>query len=110
LCFIADTARGLCTIALGDDVVGGDDQDIGDDSASEVSHSVNDLAPEVEELMTTLASQDKFLRLPACERKDFNSKYKSTLKDLESATSSLVVSDETECDRCALHMSNITTL
>jgi hypothetical protein len=44
VCFIADTTRGLCIMALGEDVVGGDDKDIGEDSASKVSHFTDDLA------------------------------------------------------------------
>jgi hypothetical protein len=32
------------------------------------------------------------------------------LRELESARALVVVSDETECDGCALHMSNIATL
>jgi hypothetical protein len=43
-------------MVLGDDVVGGDSQDIGDGSAFEVSHSTDDLAAEVEELTAALAS------------------------------------------------------
>jgi hypothetical protein len=43
-------------------------------------------------------------------RREFRSKYESTLRELESARVSVVVSDETECYECALHMSNITTL
>jgi hypothetical protein len=57
-----------------------------------------------------LASQDKLLRLAAREWKEFKFKYESTLRELESARASVVVSNETECDECALHMSNITTL
>jgi hypothetical protein len=57
-----------------------------------------------------LASRDKLLRLVACERKEFKSKYESKLRELESARASIVVFDETECDGCALHMSNIATL
>jgi hypothetical protein len=57
-----------------------------------------------------LASQNKLLRLAAHERKDFQSKYESMLRELEFARALVVVSDETECDGCALHMSNITTL
>jgi hypothetical protein len=60
--------------------------------------------------MAALASQDKLLRLATRERKDFKFKYGSTLRELESARALIVVSDETECDECALHMSNITTL
>jgi hypothetical protein len=95
---------------LGDDVVGGDGQDVGDGSASDVSHFADDLAAEVEELMAALASQDKLLKLAARERKDFKFKYESTLRELESARALVMVFDETECDECALHMSNITTL
>jgi hypothetical protein len=36
LCFLADTACGLCTMVLGDDVVGDDNQDIAVNSASKV--------------------------------------------------------------------------
>jgi hypothetical protein len=56
LCFIADTIGSLCTNALHDDVVGDDGKDISDDSASEVSHSVNDLTTKVEELNTALTN------------------------------------------------------
>ncbi len=87
-------------MALGEDVVGtSDDKDIGDDTTAEV-----------EELTAALASQDKLLRQAARDRREFRSKYESTLRELESARASVVVSDETECDECALHMSNITTL
>ena len=88
-------------MALGDDVMGGNNQDIGDDYASEVSRSADDLDAEVEEVTSTLASQDKMHRLAAHEKKDFKFKYKSTLRELESARASVVVSDETECHvRC----------
>jgi hypothetical protein len=111
LCFFADTAGGLCTMALGEDAVGtSNDKDIGDDTTSEVLPSADDLAAEVEELTTALASQDKLLRQAARDRREFRSKYESTLRELESARASVVVSDETECDEYALHMSNITTL
>jgi hypothetical protein len=89
--------------------VGGDGQDLNDDSASKVSHSIDDLVAEVEELNVALANQDKLLRLAACERKGFKRKYESTLRELESTRASVVVSDETECGGFALHMSNITT-
>jgi hypothetical protein len=79
-------------MALSDDAVGGDG------SASEVSHSVDDLAIEVKELTVPLSSQDKMLRLAARERKDFKFKYESMLKELKSARASVVVSGETECD------------
>jgi hypothetical protein len=111
LCFIADTAGGFCTMALGEDAVStSDDKDIGHDTTSEVLPSADDLVAEIEELNAALASQDKLLRQAARERREFRSKYESTLRELESARASVEVSDETECDECSLHMSNITTL
>jgi chromosome segregation ATPase len=98
-------------MALGEDVVGiDDDKDIDDDTTSEVLSSTDDLAAEIEELNAALASQDKLLRQAARERREFRSKYESTLRELESTRASVVVSDETECDECTLYMSNITTL
>jgi hypothetical protein len=98
-------------MALGEDAVDiGDDKDINDDTTSEVLPSTNDLAIEIEDSNTALASKDKLLRQAARERREFRSKYESTLRELESARASVVVSDEIECDECALHMSNITTL
>jgi hypothetical protein len=79
-------------------------------TTSEVLPSADDLAAEVEELTTSLASQDKLLGLAAHERRDFRSKYESTLREHKSTRASVMVFDETECDGCALHMSNITTL
>jgi hypothetical protein len=64
----------------------------------------------VEELTVALASQDKILRLAARERKEFKFKYDIMLRELESDRASVVVSDETKCDECALHILNITTL
>jgi hypothetical protein len=69
-------------MALGDDVVGDNGQDIDDGSTSEVSHSDDDLATKLEELTVALASQDKLLRLAAHERNDFKSMYESTLREL----------------------------
>jgi hypothetical protein len=47
-----------------------DDKNIGDNFTSKISHFVGDLATEVDELTTDLASQDKLLCLMACERKE----------------------------------------
>jgi hypothetical protein len=108
---VADTAGGFCIMALGEDAVDtSDDKDIGDDTTSEVLPSADDLTAEIEELNIALASQDKLLRQAARNMREFRSKYESTLRELESARASVEVSDETECDECALHMSNITTL
>ena len=67
-CFLADTAGGLCTMALAEDVVGGNNKDISDDSTFEVSLSADDLTIEVAKLMTALASLEKLIRLAARER------------------------------------------
>jgi hypothetical protein len=61
-------------------------------------------------LNAILANQDKLLRFSTRERKEFKFKYESTLRELESARALVVVSDETGCDGCSLHMSNIDTL
>jgi hypothetical protein len=111
LCFITDPAGGLCTMALGEDAVhANDDKDIGDNTISKVLPSADDLVVEIEELNAALASQDKLLRQASRERREFRSKYESMLIEHESARASVVVPDETECDECDLHMSNITTL
>jgi hypothetical protein len=63
----------------GNDAVGGDGKDISDNSASEVSYSVDDLTCEVEEPMTAFARQDKLLTLTSLEWKDFKRKYRARL-------------------------------
>jgi hypothetical protein len=111
LCFLTNTVGGLYTMEHGEDMVRNGNKDISDDSIREVSLSADDLiATEVEELATTLASLDKFLMFAGHERKDYKRKYESMLRELESARASVMVSDETECDECTLHMLNITTL
>jgi hypothetical protein len=104
LYFLVDTTESLYTMALGEDAVCSGDKDIDNDSTS------NYLVAEVDDPTGALDSQDKLLRLPAREMKEFKCKYESTLRELESARASIVVSDETNCDGCALHMSNIASL
>jgi hypothetical protein len=58
-------------MALSDDEVGGDHQDISDGSSSEVSHSIDDLAAKIDELNAALVSQDKLLRQAAHDRREF---------------------------------------
>ena len=59
----------------------------------------------------TLFSQDKLLKRAARERKEFKDKLEITLKELEEAKKlAVVVSDEIECDECAVHMTNLTDL
>jgi hypothetical protein len=91
-----------------EDAMGDDDKD--NNSTFEVTLSTDDLIAEVGELTISLASLDKLLRLDARERKEYKYKYETTLRKLESARASVVVSNETDCDECAIHMSNITTL
>ena len=110
LCFLVNTASGLCTMELGYNAMDGDGQDIDDNITFVVLPSAGDLSTEVEELNVALASQDKLLRHATHEKREFISKYESTLRELEYARDSVVVSDETEYDECPLHMSNITTL
>jgi hypothetical protein len=98
LCFITNTTCILCSLALGDDAVGDDSQDIYDEFTSKLSHSANDLVAELDVMNVALVSQDMLLRHAARERREFRSKYESTLRELESARASIVVSDETECD------------
>jgi hypothetical protein len=47
LCFFIDTTRGLYTMALGENLVGGDDFTI------EVSLFIDDLTAEIDELMSS---------------------------------------------------------
>jgi hypothetical protein len=55
-------------------------------------------------------SQDKLLKRAARERNDFKAKLETTLRELEFAKAAVVVSDETECDACAIHMTNLSNL
>jgi hypothetical protein len=97
-------------MTLGEDVVGSDDNDIGDDSTFKLSLSIDDLVTEVDELTIALASQDKLLRPMAREKKEYKYKYEAMLREFESATTFGVVFDETGYNECALHISNTTTL
>ena len=59
----------------------------------------------------TLLSQDKLLKRAARERKEFKDKLDIVLKELDAAKKFVVVvSDEIECDACAIHMSSLTDL
>jgi hypothetical protein len=82
LCFLADTRGDLCTMALGDDAMGDDSQDINNVFSSKVSHSANDLAAVTEEFNTALTNQDKLLRLASHERTYLKFKYESMLREL----------------------------
>jgi len=59
----------------------------------------------------TLFSQDKLLKRAAHERKEFKDKLEIMLKELEEAKKlAVVVSDEVECDECAVLMPKLTDL
>jgi hypothetical protein len=56
-------------------------------------------------------SQDKLLKHAARERKEFKDKLEVVEKELEEAKKLVVhVSDEVECDECAIHMTNFSEL
>ena len=50
------------------------------------------------------------LRHDAHERKEYKDKLEVALKELKFVRSSVVVSDETKCDTCAVHMSNLASM
>jgi hypothetical protein len=118
LCFHADTTKqGLYTTALGDEVEAGKgkveigkDEASSDDDTSHVSLSADELAVEAETLSASLINQDKLLKRAAHERNDFKAKLETMLRELEFAKGAVVVSDETECDACAIHMTNVSNL
>jgi hypothetical protein len=111
LCFHADTTKqGLYTTALGDEVETGKDEASGDDDTSQVSLFANELTVEVETLSAALTNQDKLVKCTARERNDFKAKLEIALRELEFAKTIVVVSDETECDACAIHMTNLSNL
>jgi len=59
----------------------------------------------------TLMSQDKLLKRAARERKEFKDKLEVVEKEHEEAKKLVVhVSDEAECDECAVHMTNFSEL
>jgi hypothetical protein len=82
-----------------------------DDDTTEVTPSIDNLVAELDIMTDTLVSQDKLLKCAARERKEFKDKLEIMLKELEEAKkATVVVSDEVECDECAVHMSNLTDL
>ena len=81
-----------------------------DDDTSQVSQTPDELSAEVEKLTATLLSQDKLLRRAARERKEFRQKWEDTVRELEFAKSTVVVSEEVECEMCTTHMTDLLTL
>jgi hypothetical protein len=112
LCFVADSIhRGFCTMAIDTEVKASKDVVPIDGDTTEVTTSVDNLVVELDIITDTLMSQDKLLKCVACERKEFKDKLEIALKELEEAKKLVVVvSDEVECDKCVVHMSNLTDL
>jgi hypothetical protein len=112
LCFIAgSTHRGFCTMEVDAEVMASKDVVPVDDDTTKVTPSIDYLVAELETMNYTLFSQDKLLKRVARERKEFKDKLEIALKELEEAKKHIVVvSDEVECDKCAIHMSNLTNL
>jgi hypothetical protein len=83
----------------------------GDDDATEVKPSVNALIVELDIMTDTLMSQNKLLKRATRERKEFKDKLEVVEKELEKAKKLVIlVSDEVECDECAVHMTNFSEL
>jgi hypothetical protein len=112
ICFVAgSTHGGFCTMAVDTEVKASKDVVPIDDDTTEVTPFINSLVAELDIMNNALMSQDKLLKRAACERKEFKDKLEITLKELEEAKKlAVVVSDEVECDECAVHMSNLTDL
>ena len=82
-----------------------------DDDTSKVSPSINDLVIKLDSMNNSLISQDKFLKRAAHVRKEFKDKLELSFKELEAAKKCVVVVfDEVECDKCAIHMSSLLCL
>jgi hypothetical protein len=61
-------------------------------------------------LSIALINQDKLLKRAVRESNDFKAKLETTLRELEFAKAIVVVSDETKCEACAIHMANLSNL
>ena len=98
-------------MAIDAEVKASKDEVLVDDNTFEVTPSIDNLVAEVDIMNDTLISQDKLLKRVARERKEYKDKLEIALKELEAAKKcAMVVSDEVECDECAVHMSNLTDL
>lgn len=101
------TKKGFCVMALDDEKTSGSDS--GSNSDSEASRATNELVTGLNTMNKTFLSQDKLLRHAVKEWNKFKAKLEQALKDVEFARAP-VVSEETKCDRCVVHMSNLATL
>ena len=96
-------------MALGNEE-SGKDEVIGDDDTPEVLSSIDKLTAEVDALSDALSCQGKLLKRGACERKEYKDKLEQALKDLLFTKSYVVVSNEVECNACAILMSNLPSM
>jgi hypothetical protein len=112
LCFVADfTHGGFCTMAADEKVKASKDVLPGDNDTTEVKPTVDALIAKLAIMTDTLVCQDKLLKRVARKRKELKDKLEITQKELEEAKKlAAVVSDEVECDECAVHMSNLNYL
>jgi hypothetical protein len=112
LCFVAKSIHGgYCTITVDEGVKPNKDVLPDDDDSIEVKPFVDALIAELYIMTDTLMSQDKLVKRAARERKEFKDKLEVMEKELEEAKKLVVhVSDEVECDKCAVHMTNFSEL
>ena len=96
-------------MAIGDEETSKEDT-LGDDDTSKVLPSTDKLATEVDSLSEALISQDKLLKHATHERKEYKDKLEQALKDLLFTKSYVVVSNEVECNACAILMSNLPSM
>jgi hypothetical protein len=112
LCFFTDSTHGdFYTMVVDFEVKASKDKVPVDNNTSEVTPSINNLIVEHDIMNDTLMSQDKLLKCTIRERKEYKDKLEIVLKELEAAKKcALVVSNEVECNQCAVHMSSLTSL
>jgi hypothetical protein len=98
-------------MAMDDEVKVSKDVLPGDDDTTEVKPTIDALVAKLDIMTNTLVNQDKLLKHAARERKEFKDKLEIAQKELKEAKKlAVVVSNEVECDECAIHMSNLTVL
>ena len=82
-----------------------------DDDTTDVCSTIDTLVAELDSMTDTLVSQDRLLKRAAPERKEYKDKLELALNELEEAKRlAVVVSEEVECDECAIHMTNLSEL
>jgi hypothetical protein len=112
LYFVAKSIHGgYCTMAMDEGVKPNKDVLLNDDDSTEVKPTVYALIAKLDIMTDTLMSQDKLLKHDARERKEFKDKLEVVEKELGEAKKLVIhVSDEVECDECAVYMTNFLEL